>query len=110
MGRSVFTSFLKSEFSEENMNFWVACEEYKKMAPSKLASRAQQIYQQYVEADAPKEVIWMSNNECPEWLCSPYYKGIKRMVTLSMSKGLNMNLINATAHSTLMELIFKVDS
>ncbi|XP_070817621.1 regulator of G-protein signaling 4 [Chaetodon trifascialis] len=56
MGRAVFTSFLKSEFSEENMDFWVACEDYKKTAPSKLATRAKQIYQQYIEADAPNEV------------------------------------------------------
>lgn len=55
-GRMVFTSFLRSEFSEENMDFWVACESYKKTAPSKMASRAKQIYQQYVEADAPNEV------------------------------------------------------
>lgn len=58
-GRTVFTSFLKSEFSEENMDFWVACEDYKKISPSKRASRARQIYQQYVEADAPREVRQM---------------------------------------------------
>lgn len=56
-GRTVFTSFLKSEFSEENMDFWVACEDYKKTSPSKRASQAKQIYQQYVEADAPREVM-----------------------------------------------------
>ncbi|XP_035509836.1 regulator of G-protein signaling 4 [Morone saxatilis] len=55
-GRMVFTSFLRSEFSEENMDFWLTCEDYKTTAPSKLATRAKQIYQQYVEADAPKEV------------------------------------------------------
>ncbi|XP_068446153.1 regulator of G-protein signaling 4 [Clinocottus analis] len=55
-GRSVFTNFLRSEFSEENMEFWVACEDYKKSEPSKLASRAQQLYQQHVKADAPSEV------------------------------------------------------
>ncbi|CAN9500734.1 unnamed protein product [Ophioblennius macclurei] len=55
-GRTVFTSFLKSEFSEENINFWIACQDYKKIAPSKLPSRAKQIYQQYVKADAPNEV------------------------------------------------------
>ncbi|XP_056271324.1 regulator of G-protein signaling 4 [Pseudoliparis swirei] len=56
MGRTVFTNFLRSEFSEENMEFWVSCEDYKKSEPSKLASRAQQLYQQHVEADAPSEV------------------------------------------------------
>ncbi|XP_073332620.1 regulator of G-protein signaling 4 [Pagrus major] len=55
-GRMVFTSFLKSEFSEENMDFWVACEDYKKTSPSKRSTQAKQIYQQYVEADAPHEV------------------------------------------------------
>ncbi|CAJ1061148.1 regulator of G-protein signaling 4-like [Xyrichtys novacula] len=55
-GRTVFTSFLQSEFSKENMDFWVACEDYKKTDPSKLATRAKQIYQQFVEADAPNEV------------------------------------------------------
>lgn len=56
MGRTVFTNFLKSEFSEENMDFWVACEGYKKTAPSQLETKAKQIYQQFVEADAPQEV------------------------------------------------------
>lgn len=55
-GRTVFSNFLRSEFSEENMDFWVACEDYKKTAPSKMAMRAKQIYQQYVEAGAPHEV------------------------------------------------------
>ncbi|XP_041863220.1 regulator of G-protein signaling 4 [Melanotaenia boesemani] len=55
-GRVVFTSFLKSEFSQENMDFWIACEDYKKTPLSKLASTAKQIYQHYVEADSPCEV------------------------------------------------------
>ena len=40
------------------MDFWVSCEEYKKMAPSELAARAQQIYQQYIQEGALKEVIY----------------------------------------------------
>lgn len=55
-GRTVFANFLKSEFSQENLDFWIACEDYKKTTPSKLSNRAKQIYQQYVEADAPNEV------------------------------------------------------
>lgn len=39
------------------MDFWTACEDYKKAAPSKLAPRAKQIYQKYIGADAPNEVI-----------------------------------------------------
>ncbi|XP_004567417.1 regulator of G-protein signaling 4 [Maylandia zebra] len=56
VGRTVFTSFLKSEFSEENMDFWMACEDYTKTAPTKLATRAKQIYQKYIGADALNEV------------------------------------------------------
>ncbi|KAM7409295.1 hypothetical protein PAMA_000985 [Pampus argenteus] len=55
-GRTVFTNFLRSEFSEENINFWVACEDYKKNATSELPTKAKQIYKQYVEADSPNEV------------------------------------------------------
>uniref|UniRef100_A0A665SWQ3 Regulator of G protein signaling 4 n=1 Tax=Echeneis naucrates TaxID=173247 RepID=A0A665SWQ3_ECHNA len=55
-GRAVFTNFLRSEFSEENMDFWLACEDYKTTASSKLVTRAKQIYQQFIEVDAPNEV------------------------------------------------------
>lgn len=57
VGRAVFTSFLESEFSQENVDFWIACEDYKKTPSSQLATRAKKIYRQFVEADAPNEVI-----------------------------------------------------
>lgn len=49
------------------MDFWVACEEYKKMVPSELAARAQQIYQQYIQAGAPKEVIHLLESLKVQW-------------------------------------------
>ncbi|CAB1332055.1 unnamed protein product [Coregonus sp. 'balchen'] len=55
-GRTVFTTFLKAEFSQENMEFWKACEEYKTSAPKKMAAKAKQIYDQYIEADSLNEV------------------------------------------------------
>ncbi|KAF7647670.1 hypothetical protein LDENG_00168590 [Lucifuga dentata] len=55
-GRVVFSSFLRSEFSQENMEFWIACQDYKMTPATKMATRAKQIYQQYVEADSPNEV------------------------------------------------------
>ncbi|XP_055779473.1 regulator of G-protein signaling 4-like [Salvelinus fontinalis] len=55
-GRMVFTTFLKAEFSEENMEFWKACEKYKMSAPKNMAGKAKQIYDQYVAADALNEV------------------------------------------------------
>ncbi|XP_067086805.1 regulator of G-protein signaling 4-like [Osmerus mordax] len=55
-GRTVFADFLKSEFSQENMEFWNACEDYKKTPLNKMAAKAKQIYEQFVEADSPNEV------------------------------------------------------
>lgn len=52
-----FRTFLKSEFSEENVEFWLACEDFKKTKSStKIALKAQKIYSDFIQADAPKEV------------------------------------------------------
>ncbi|KAF5920244.1 hypothetical protein HPG69_010648 [Diceros bicornis minor] len=52
-----FKSFLKSEFSEENLEFWIACENYKKIkSPDKMAEKAKKIYEEFIQAEAPKEV------------------------------------------------------
>uniref|UniRef100_A0A8C8YS96 Regulator of G-protein signaling 5 n=1 Tax=Prolemur simus TaxID=1328070 RepID=A0A8C8YS96_PROSS len=56
-GLASFKSFLKSEFSEENLEFWVACEDYKKLkSPAKMAEKAKQIYEEFIQTEAPKEV------------------------------------------------------
>lgn len=34
MGLEVFTEFLKKEFSQENIQFWIACENFKKLSES----------------------------------------------------------------------------
>ncbi|NXD69472.1 RGS21 protein, partial [Eolophus roseicapillus] len=56
-GLAAFRTFLKSEFSEENVEFWLACEDFKKTKSSaKIASKAQKIYSDFIQADAPKEI------------------------------------------------------
>ncbi|XP_062437646.1 regulator of G-protein signaling 21 [Rhea pennata] len=56
-GLAAFRAFLKSEFSEENIEFWLACEDFKKTTSSaKIASKAQKIYSDFIQADAPKEI------------------------------------------------------
>ncbi|XP_039591427.1 regulator of G-protein signaling 4 [Polypterus senegalus] len=56
-GVAAFNAFLKSEFSEENIEFWVACEEYKKItSPAKMITKAKKIYEQFVAVQSPKEV------------------------------------------------------
>uniref|UniRef100_A0A803TF74 RGS domain-containing protein n=2 Tax=Anolis carolinensis TaxID=28377 RepID=A0A803TF74_ANOCA len=56
-GRASFHAFLESEFSEENLDFWMACEEYRKLRGcEKLQENARKIYDEYVTIQAPKEV------------------------------------------------------
>lgn len=56
-GLASFRSFLKSEFSEENLDFWMACEDYRKTkVPARLAQKARRIYEEFIRAEAPREV------------------------------------------------------
>ncbi|XP_043941891.1 regulator of G-protein signaling 5 [Protopterus annectens] len=56
-GFAAFRSFLKSEFSEENIEFWLACEDYKKIKSTiKQAIMAKKIYEEFIQTEAPKEV------------------------------------------------------
>lgn len=56
-GLATFRTFLKSEFSDENIEFWLTCEEYKKIKSSfRMSSKAKKIYEHFIKAEAPKEV------------------------------------------------------
>ncbi|ELK37120.1 Regulator of G-protein signaling 8 [Myotis davidii] len=56
-GVAAFLAFLKTEFSEENLEFWLACEEFKKTrSTAKLVSKAHRIFEEFVDVQAPREV------------------------------------------------------
>ncbi|XP_029285661.1 regulator of G-protein signaling 8-like isoform X2 [Cottoperca gobio] len=56
-GLATFRNFLKSEYSDENIEFWLTCEDYKKIKSSfRMSSRAKKIYEQYIKAESPKEI------------------------------------------------------
>ncbi|XP_077085837.1 regulator of G-protein signaling 20 isoform X1 [Siphateles boraxobius] len=56
-GRSAFRQFLRTEFSEENMLFWLACEEFtKETNKSFIEEKARIIYEDYISILSPKEV------------------------------------------------------
>lgn len=56
-GVEIFTQFLRTEFSEENIEFWLACEDFKITESStKLPTKAKQIYAVFIDKEAPKEV------------------------------------------------------
>ncbi|XP_007893857.2 regulator of G-protein signaling 21-like isoform X1 [Callorhinchus milii] len=77
-GLIAFRAFLKSEYNEENIEFWLACEDYKKIKSSmKLASKAKKIYAEFIEPTSPKEInldyytkeLIASNIQQPTYSC-----------------------------------------
>ncbi|XP_061519482.1 regulator of G-protein signaling 20 isoform X3 [Anopheles gambiae] len=56
-GRKAFREFLRCEYSEENILFWLACEELKKETnPEAIEEKARFIYEDYISILSPKEV------------------------------------------------------
>uniref|UniRef100_A0A668ANW2 RGS domain-containing protein n=1 Tax=Myripristis murdjan TaxID=586833 RepID=A0A668ANW2_9TELE len=56
-GRGCFRQFLRTEFSEENMMFWLACEELKKETNKTVVEeKVRQIYEDFISILSPKEV------------------------------------------------------
>ncbi|XP_068445958.1 regulator of G-protein signaling 21 [Clinocottus analis] len=54
---AAFRCFLQSEFSEENLEFWLACEAFKSTAsPEDLRWKAEGIYQEFIQPLAPREI------------------------------------------------------
>jgi hypothetical protein len=68
-GAALYRAFLLREFSNENLEFWLACEEYKNSKPQKLSARAQKIYNDFVAVQATKEVC-LSTTSWPTLLFS----------------------------------------
>jgi len=58
-GRALFGAFLRSEFSDENLEFWLQCERYRTASycsDDELRDTARQIYQDFVAPNAPRQV------------------------------------------------------
>ncbi|XP_026179256.1 regulator of G-protein signaling 16 [Mastacembelus armatus] len=56
-GLCAFTAFLVSEFSEENIAFYFACEDYRSTKSlAQLPAKAQKIYDEFICSDAPREI------------------------------------------------------
>uniref|UniRef100_A0A3B3R122 Regulator of G-protein signaling 1 n=1 Tax=Paramormyrops kingsleyae TaxID=1676925 RepID=A0A3B3R122_9TELE len=56
-GQMAFREFLKTEYSEENILFWLACEDYKKIKSTpEMISTANMIYTEYVQTEAPRQI------------------------------------------------------
>ncbi|XP_066480640.1 regulator of G-protein signaling 13 [Tiliqua scincoides] len=56
-GPMIYKSYLRTEYSDENIEFWLACEKYKKIASQKKRfSVAQKLFKEYIQPQAPKEI------------------------------------------------------
>lgn len=54
----MFRDFLRGEYSEENIMFWLACEELKRETdPDAVEEKARFIYEDYISILSPKEVL-----------------------------------------------------
>ncbi|KAH9503248.1 hypothetical protein Btru_068556 [Bulinus truncatus] len=57
IGLGIFTEFLKKEFSEENIIFWKACEQYRQLADDQQRKvKAKDIYTRYLSTKASEPV------------------------------------------------------
>uniref|UniRef100_A0A915EZG6 RGS domain-containing protein n=1 Tax=Echinococcus canadensis TaxID=519352 RepID=A0A915EZG6_9CEST len=57
VGQKAFREFLRSEYSEENILFWLACEDLKQETkPEVVEEKARLIYEDYISILSPKEV------------------------------------------------------
>lgn len=64
-GREVFREFLRSEYSEDNLLFWLACEDLKKETNATVVDeKARIIYEDYVSILSPKEVPTVFQSGC----------------------------------------------
>ncbi|XP_071342438.1 regulator of G-protein signaling 1-like isoform X1 [Trachinotus anak] len=56
-GQLVFEDFLRTEYSEENLLFWQACEGYKKITcETERMAAAKRIYAEFVQVDALRQI------------------------------------------------------
>lgn len=70
-GAEIFQAYLKSEFSDENIEFWRVCEDYKKIKSSfRMSYRAKMIFKRYIQAEAVREVSGHHHSQSPSYFWS----------------------------------------
>ncbi|CAD5112807.1 DgyrCDS2017 [Dimorphilus gyrociliatus] len=56
-GLEQFRRFLTTEFSSENIEFWIACEEYREADKHELKEKAERIYEDFIRERSHRQVI-----------------------------------------------------
>ncbi|KAI4810192.1 regulator of G-protein signaling 13-like [Pseudochaenichthys georgianus] len=108
-GMKIFQAYLKSEFSDENIEFWLLCEDYKKMKSSfRMSSRAKKIFKRYIQAEAPREInidhntreLIRRNMKTPDSLC---FDDARRIVYGLMEKDSYPRFLRSDLYKDLLE-------
>lgn len=105
-GLCAFRAFLLSEHSEENIAFYLACEDYKNTkTSSKLSSKAKKIYKEFIDSDAPREVTIQQARYTLCKTCRNYYYFLQNLschfsLTLPPSLVPQVNLDHETKTAT----------
>ncbi|KAE8611263.1 hypothetical protein XENTR_v10012392 [Xenopus tropicalis] len=56
-GPAVYAAYLKTEFSDENIEFWFACERYKNITSRwRRTLKAKKLYKTYIKPNSPREI------------------------------------------------------
>lgn len=74
LGLQIFTNFLKKEFSNENIDFWVKCENFKKISdPREMITIANEIWSEYLDTSSMTQINVDSKarSHCKEALLEP---------------------------------------
>ncbi|NXT94563.1 RGS13 protein, partial [Anhinga rufa] len=75
-GPMIYKTYLKTEHSDENIEFWLACEAYKKITSQrKRTSMARKLFTNYIQPEAPNVVFLFPIN-----IDSPARKAIIRNI------------------------------
>ncbi|KAM4642678.1 regulator of G-protein signaling 13 [Discoglossus pictus] len=56
-GPAVYTAYLKSEYSDENIDFWYACESYRNITSQwRRMIKAKKLYKMYIKPNSAREI------------------------------------------------------
>ncbi|XP_051997515.1 regulator of G-protein signaling 5-like [Xyrauchen texanus] len=110
-GLYAFRAFLVSEFSEENIAFYLACEDYKRTkSAAKMPSKAKRIYDEFIGSEAPREVnidyetrdITQANLTCPTATC---FDMAQHRIYILMEKDCYPRFLRSAAYRNLVNQI-----
>ncbi|XP_076001105.1 regulator of G-protein signaling 13 [Genypterus blacodes] len=108
-GMNIFQAFLKSEFSDENIKFWLVCEDFKKIRSSfRMSSRAKKIFKLYIQVEAPREInidhstreLIRRNVMAPTTVC---FNDAQRIVYSLMERDSYPRFLRSDIYRTLLE-------